>query len=256
MTRTLAHAAPALRLQSLSRHFGGVEAVRNVSLDVAYGERRVILGPNGAGKSTLFNLIAGECKPTAGTITLFGQDVTRLSTQYRARQGLGRTYQTTHLFSGLTTLENLFLATCGVAAQRMSMLRPGAHDQYLARAQKWAVQIGLEQVLNRKVGTLSHGEQRQLELGMALAADPRMVILDEPAAGLSQGERVRLTELILKLDPTLTILLIEHDMDIALQIAQHVTVMHNGQIIVNGTPDEIRANVMVHELYLGEHYDE
>jgi branched-chain amino acid transport system ATP-binding protein len=245
----------ALRLQSVGKHFGGVEAVRDVTLDIAYGERRVILGPNGAGKSTLFNLVAGEFKPSTGTIVLFEKDVTGLNTQYRARHGLTRTYQTTHLFNGLSTLDNLFLAVRGIKPKRMSMLRPRAHDRYVAQARQVAVQVGLEAALERKVGELSHGEQRQLELGMALAGEPRMIILDEPAAGLSQGERARLTELILGLDPTITVMLIEHDMDVALQIAQVVTVMHNGRVIVNGTPDEIRSNALVHELYLGEHHE-
>ncbi|HEY4386057.1 MAG TPA: ABC transporter ATP-binding protein [Ktedonobacteraceae bacterium] len=245
----------ALRLQSVGKHFGGVEAVRDVTLDIAYGERRVILGPNGAGKSTLFNLVAGEFKPSAGTIILFDKDVTGLSTQYRARHGLTRTYQTTHLFNGLSTLDNLFLAVRGIKPKRMSLLRPRDNDRHVAQARQVAVQVGLEAALERKVGVLSHGEQRQLELGMALAGEPRMIILDEPAAGLSQGERARLTELILGLDPTITVMLIEHDMDVALQIAQVVTVMHNGRVIVNGTPDEIRGNALVHELYLGEHHE-
>lgn len=253
--------APALRLQSVSRRFGGVEAVSDVTFDIAYGEHHVILGPNGAGKSTLFNLIAGEIRPTRGKIVLFNRDVTSLSPQYRARHGLTRTYQTTHLFGGLTTLDNLFLAVRGIAPWRMSMRRPGPKSEQLAKARQLAAQVGLEAVLGRKVNTLSHGEHRQLELGMALAGlpapqvgFPRMMILDEPAAGLSQSERIRLTELILGLDPAITVLLIEHDMDVALQIAQFVTVMHNGRIIANGTPEEIRANPVVHALYLGDHH--
>lgn len=253
---TLSNAALALRLQGVSRRFGGVEAVRDVSLDIAYGERRVILGPNGAGKSTLFNLIAGEFGPTAGRVVLFGEDVTRRGMPYRARHGLSRTYQTTHLFLGLSARDNLFLAARGVEARRMSWLRPGKHDRYLAKALEVATHVGLEQVLDRKVGELSHGEQRQLELAMALAGHPRMIILDEPAAGLSQGERARLTALIQGLDQAMTVLMIEHDMDIALQVAELVTVMHNGRVIVNGTPDEIRANIIVHELYLGERHDD
>jgi branched-chain amino acid transport system ATP-binding protein len=245
---------PALSLQAVSRRFGGVEAVRDVTLGIAYGERRVILGPNGAGKSTLFNLIAGEFKPSSGKVLLFGKDVTRLSPQYRARHGLTRTYQTTHLFTGLSVLDNLYLAVRGVVPRRMSMLRPGADDPHLVKARQVAGRVGLEAVLGRKAGTLSHGEQRQLAVGMALAGNPRMIMLDEPAAGLSQGERVRLTELLLAFDPAITLLLIEHDMDVALQVAQFVTVMHNGRVIVNGTPDEIRMNHMVHELYLGEHH--
>jgi branched-chain amino acid transport system ATP-binding protein len=254
MMSNSANAAPALSLQGVGRRFGGVEAVRDVTLDIAYGERRVILGPNGAGKSTLFNLIAGEFRPTSGKINLFGMDATHHSAQYRARHGLTRTYQTAHLFNGLSTLDNLFLAVRGVAPGRMSMRRPGRDDRYLIQAKQLAAQVRLETVLDRKVGTLSHGVKRQLELGMALAGKPRMIMLDEPAAGLSQGERVRLTELLQALDPAITVLLIEHDMDIALQVAQLVTVMHNGRVIANGTPDEIRTSHLVHELYLGDRH--
>jgi len=249
-----ANSAPALSLQGINRRFGGVQAVRDVDLDIAYGERRVILGPNGAGKSTLFNLIAGEFRPSSGRVLLFSKDITSLSPQYRARHGLTRTYQTAHLFTGLSVLDNLFLAVRGIVAGRMSMRRPGRNDPHIAKARQLAAQVGLEGVLASKAGILSHGEQRQLGLGMALAGDPRMMMLDEPAAGLSQHERVRLTELLLALDPAITLLLIEHDMDVALQVAQFVTVMHNGQIIVSGTPDEIRTNRMVHELYLGERH--
>ncbi|MFL5625745.1 MAG: ABC transporter ATP-binding protein [Ktedonobacteraceae bacterium] len=249
-----ANSAPALSLQGINRRFGGVQAVRDVGLDIAYGERRVILGPNGAGKSTLFNLIAGEFWPSSGKVLLFGKDITYLSPHYRARHGLTRTYQTAHLFTGLSVLDNLFLAVRGIAAGRMSMHRPGRNDPHVAKARQLAAQVGLEGVLASKAGILSHGEQRQLGLGMALAGDPRIMMLDEPAAGLSQRERMRLTELLLALDPAITLLLIEHDMDVALQVAQFVTVMHNGQIIVSGTPDEIRTNQMVHELYLGERH--
>ncbi len=245
---------PALALQTVSQRFGGVEAIRDVTLDIAYGERRVILGPNGAGKSTLFNLIAGEFRPNSGKVLLFGKDVTSLSPQYRARRGLTRTYQASHLFAGLSVLDNLYLSVRGVMPRRMSMLCPGSGDSSLVKARQTAARVGLEPVLNRKAGALSHGEQRQLAIGMALAGNPRIIMLDEPAAGLAQNERVRLTELLLGLDPAITLLLVEHDMDVALHVAQLVTVMHNGRIIVNGTPDEIRANRMVHELYLGERH--
>ena len=248
------NSSPALSLQGVYRRFGGVQAVRDVTLDIAYGERRVILGPNGAGKSTLFNLVAGEIRPSSGKVLLFGKDVTHLSPHYRARHGLTRTYQTAHLFTGLNALDNLYLAVRGIVSRRMSMLRPSHNDPHVAKAKRLAIRVGLEAVLDKKVGILSHGEQRQLAVGMALAGDPRLIMLDEPAAGLSQGERVRLTELLLALEPAITLLLIEHDMDVALQIAQFVTVMHNGRIIVNGTPNEIRTSRMVHELYLGEHH--
>jgi branched-chain amino acid transport system ATP-binding protein len=246
--------APALSLESVNRRFGGVQAVRDVTLGIAYGERRVILGPNGAGKSTLFNLIAGEIRPSSGKVLLFGRDVTHFSPHYRARHALTRTYQTAHLFMGLSVLDNLYLAVRGIVPRRMSMLRPSSNDRYVTKARQLAARVGLTDVLDKKAGILSHGEQRQLAVGMALAGDPHLMMLDEPAAGLSQGERARLTELLLALDPAITLLLIEHDMDVALQIAQIVTVMHNGRILVSGSPDEIRTSRTVHELYLGEHH--
>ena len=245
-------AAPALQLAGVGRRFGGLIAVNDVTLTVAIGERRALLGPNGAGKTTLFNLIAGEYKPTTGRVLFFEQDVTRLPPRKRARRGLTRTYQTALLFLGMSILDNLFLAVRGVVPRRMSLLRPGRNDRYLARARELASQVGLEAVLHRKVGELSHGEQRQLELGMALAGNPRLLMLDEPAAGLSPGERSTLTELLIALDPAITVLLIEHDMDVAFRVAQHVTVMHQGKIIADGAPGEIRDNQLVHDVYLGE----
>src|SRR6266700_5965906 len=151
--------APALSLESVNRRFGGVQAVRDVTLGVAYGERRVILGPNGAGKSTLFNLIAGEIRPSSGKVLLLGKDVTHLSPHYRARHGLTRTYQTAHLFTGLSVLDNLYLAVRGIVSRRMSMLRPGHNDPHVAKAKRLATHVGLAEVLDRKVGILSHGEQ-------------------------------------------------------------------------------------------------
>jgi len=241
----------ALRLRDVGRRFGGIHAVRDVTMDIAHGERRAVLGPNGAGKTTLFNLIAGDYRPTAGTVALFGEDVTGLAPRHRARRGLTRTYQTAHLFGGLSTWDNLFLAVRGVRGRRMSLLRPGRGDAQRARARELAVQVGLEGVLDTPVATLSHGEQRQLELGMALAGRPRLIMLDEPAAGLSPGERGRLTALLLGLDPALTLLLIEHDMDVALRVAGVVTVMHDGKVVATGSPDEIRTSQLVHNLYLG-----
>jgi len=236
----------------VGRRFGGLVAVNSVTLAVATGERRAILGPNGAGKTTLFNVIAGEYKPTTGHVLFLDEDVTRLPPRKRARRGLTRTYQTALLFPGLSILDNLYLALRGVSPRRMSMLRPRRDDRFLARGREIATQVGLETGLDRKVGELSHGEQRQLELGMALAGNPRLLMLDEPAAGLSPAERGTLVQLLLKLHPSITVLLIEHDMDVAFAIAQRVMVMHEGRVIAEGTPDEIRANQTVQDVYLGE----
>ena len=248
---TTESAAPILRLRGVGRRFGGVHAVRDVDLEIRPGERRAILGPNGAGKTTLFNVISGEFGPTSGSIELFGRDVTSEAGRKRARLGLSRTFQTSKLFLGLTVEDNLYLAVLGVRDGHLRIVRSRKDAHMRERARQMAGVVGLEDVLDREVGELSHGEQRQLELGMARATGPKLMMLDEPAAGLSRAERVRLTELLLDLDPEITLILIEHDMDVALGVAEWVTMMHNGTVLVEGTPEEIRANETVHELYLG-----
>ena len=247
-------AEPILRLRGVGRRFGGVQAVRDVDLEVVPGERRAILGPNGAGKTTLFNVISGEFPPTSGTIELFGRDVTGLPARKRCRLGLTRTFQKSRLFLGLTVEDNLYLAVLGVREGHLRPLRTRKDGEMRAQAYDLAARIGLGDRLETPVGSLSHGEQRQLEVGMARAGDPKLMMLDEPAAGLSRGERVALTEILLELDPSITLILIEHDMDVALRVAERVTMMHEGQVIVEGTPDEIRANTLVHALYLGTHH--
>jgi branched-chain amino acid transport system ATP-binding protein len=246
-----AGAAPILRLRGIGRRFGGLDAVRDVDLDVAPGERRAILGPNGAGKSTLFNVISGDMPASSGTIEFLGQDIGTVSAAGRAQRGIGRTYQNTRLFLGLSVEDNLYLAVLGT---RHGHLRPFVRkrDRDLrARARELAATVGLDGKSHTLVGALSHGEQRELGVAMARAGNPKLMLLDEPASGLSRGERVALTELLLDLDPEITLILIEHDMDVALRAAQSVTMMHDGRKIVEGTPDEIRANDLVHELYLG-----
>jgi len=247
-------AAPILRMRGVGRRFGGVHAVREVDLDVRPGERRAILGPNGAGKTTLFNLISGEFPATAGSVELFGQDVTYEPARKRARLGLSRTFQTSRLFLGLSVEDNLYLAVLGVSAGHLRPVRSKADTRMRERAREMAAAVGLDDRLERLVGELSHGEQRQLEVGMARASDPKLMMLDEPAAGLSRAERVALTELLLRLDPEITLILIEHDMDVALRVAEWVTMMHDGRVIVEGTPAEIRANQLVHDLYLGSRF--
>jgi len=249
-------AEPILRLRGVGRRFGGVHAVRGVDLDVLAGERRAILGPNGAGKTTLFNLVSGEFPPTAGTIELFGRDVTSQPARKRAHLGLTRTYQTSRLFLGLSVEDNLYLAVLGVQGGHLRPVRlPGRDAPMRARARELADRVGIASQLGTLVGSLSHGEQRQLEVAMARAGDPKLMMLDEPAAGLSRGERAVLTELLSQLDRDITLVLIEHDMDVALTVAERVTMMHEGRVVVEGTPAEIRANQLVHDLYLGKgHY--
>ena len=254
MTETAApeHVEPILRLRGIGRRFGGLHAVRDVDLDVAHGERRAILGPNGAGKTTLFNVISGDFPPSAGTIEFHGEDITELSPSARAKLGMGRTYQKSRLFLGLSVEDNLYLAVLGVKTGHLRPVRLKRRDGELReRARELARIVGLEGCERALVGSLSHGQQRQLEVGLARAVNPTLMMLDEPASGLARGERGALTDLLLQLDPSITLILIEHDMDVALRVAERVTMMHDGRVIVEGTPDEIRANQTVHDLYLG-----
>jgi branched-chain amino acid transport system ATP-binding protein len=250
---TADRAEPILHLRGIGRRFGGVVAVADADLTVRAGERRAILGPNGAGKTTLFNLISGEFPPSAGTVELFGRDVTAAPARTRARMGLSRTFQTSRLFGGLSVEDNLYLAVLGVGDGHLRLVKTGADDELREKARAMAEQVGLADRLEVMVADLSHGEQRQLEVGMARVAEPKLMMLDEPAAGLSRAERVTLTETLLALDPSVTLILIEHDMDVALRVAEWVTMMHDGHVIVEGTPAEIRANETVHALYLGSH---
>jgi len=247
--------APILRLRGVGRRFGGLRAVADVTLEVQPGERRAILGPNGAGKTTLFNVISGEFPPTEGTIELFGRDVTNEPARLRARAGLSRTFQTSRLLLGLSVEDNLYLAVLGVKGGHLLPIRlPKRERELRDRARAVAETIGLADRLDTMVRELSHGERRQLEVGMAQASSPKLMMLDEPAAGLSPAERNKLTDQLIGLDPNVTLILIEHDMDVALRVAQWVTMMHDGRIVVEGSPATIRDNRMVHDLYIGSRY--
>jgi branched-chain amino acid transport system ATP-binding protein len=248
------HAEPTLRLRGVGRRFGGLHAVRDVDLDVAPGERRAILGPNGAGKTTLFNVIAGDFAATSGTVELFGRDVTALPARTRARMGLARTYQQSRLFSGLTVEDNIYLSVLGVSGGHLRPVIAPKDSEYRDRAREAARRSAIDHKLSERVGSLSHGEHRQVALAVALASEPQMMMLDEPCSGLSRGERQLLTDLLLALGGEITLIVIEHDMDVALRVAEQVTMMHDGRVIVEGTPDEIRANELVHDLYLGRGY--
>jgi branched-chain amino acid transport system ATP-binding protein len=244
--------ASALRLDGVSKVFGGLRAVDSVSLDVRPGTRRALIGPNGAGKTTLFNLISGALPVTSGTIRLFDEDVTGIAAHRRAWRGLARTFQVSSLFPTLTVLENCLLAVQALTPARLSMLRPLARYRDLhARAHATLEAVGLADRARTTVSQLSHGEQRQLEIGLALAGAPRLLLLDEPTAGLSPAESRQMAELLARLDPAMTVLIIEHDMDIALEIAREVTVLHYGRVIADGTREEIRVHPLVREIYLG-----
>lgn len=242
----------ALAVTSVSKSFGGVHAVRSTNLVVPVGERRALIGPNGAGKTTLFNLIAGELPADEGRIEIFGIDITKKSVQERAKLGLGRTYQISQLFLELTVEENLFLA--GGANRRIEFHFLKLWRNYDAErswAHQVAEQVGLADHLDQKVSEISHGLQRQLEVGMAIAMRPSLIMLDEPAAGLSPSERLILTRLIKDLPRHVTLILIEHDMEIVLDLADSITVLHHGSVIAEGTPAEIKMNQEVQNVYLG-----
>ena len=242
----------ALGVLALTHDFGGVRALDAVTFDVAEGERLVILGPNGAGKTTLFNVITGLLTPTSGRITLFGRDVTRLATHRRARLGLGRTFQVTTLFPRLTVLESVLLAVQGADGARFTLHRPITRFPRLyARAERLLDAWSLTERRHALTRELSYGEQRQLELLLALAAEPRVLLLDEPTAGLSPAETASVAEMIRRFPRDVTILLIEHDMDVALALAERLIVLHYGRVVAAGPRDEIKQDPRVAEIYLG-----
>jgi branched-chain amino acid transport system ATP-binding protein len=241
-----------LSVKGVAIAFGGLKAVQNFDLDLPKGALYGLIGPNGAGKTTLFNLIAGALPVSSGRITLFGRDVTGASAHRRAAQGLARTFQITNLFPDLTVLENALLAIQAHTSSRFAMLRPAATFSDLqARARATLDSVGLAGVADATVRNLSHGEQRQLEIGLALGGRPRLLLLDEPTAGLSPAESRLMADLLRRLDPAITVLMIEHDMDIALELSPRVTVLHYGCVIADGSRDEVRADPQVKEIYLG-----
>jgi branched-chain amino acid transport system ATP-binding protein len=243
--------SPAVELQSITVAFGGLLALDGIDLTVEHGDRLAVLGPNGAGKTTLFNVIAGDIRPSAGTVTVNARDCTRSPSRLRPSLGVSRTYQKTRLFSGLSVEDNLYLAQTGKQRRHLSMRRTSRDDELSERARSIAERVWLAPHVRTQVNDLSHGERRQLEIGMAIASDPEIMLLDEPASGLSRGERERLVELLHALAPELTLLLIEHDMDVALRVARRVVVMADGVTVAAGTPDEIRGSQLVQDVYLG-----
>ncbi len=241
----------ALELEAVSRHFGALVALADINLSVKAGERHAVLGSNGAGKTTLFNAITGDFAPTSGRVRLFGEDVTELKPHERIRRGLRRTYQISLLFGNLSVLDNVYLACRGVSRNRFSLRRPNRDDALMASAETLVSAVHLEDVGQTPVHELSHGQQRQLEIALALAGAPRLLLFDEPAAGLSPTERVELVEILQSLPQHIAYIIIEHDMDVALRVADHVTMMHNGRVFKEGTPEEIENDPDVQALYLG-----
>ncbi|MCB1463721.1 MAG: ABC transporter ATP-binding protein [Nitratireductor sp.] len=241
----------ALELRGVSRLFGALAALTDITMTVRPGERRAVLGSNGAGKTTLFNCITGDFLPSSGTIRLFGEDVTHFPVHERIRRGLRRTYQISLLFGGLSVLDNIYLACRGVSRGRFSLIRPRRNDALMHSAENLMEAVHLTEARDTKVGELSYGQQRQLEIALALAGAPRFILFDEPAAGLSPTERRELIEILVNLPSHMGYIIIEHDMDVALRVAESVTMMHNGAIFKEGRPEEIEEDPEVQELYLG-----
>ena len=243
--------ANALELRDVSKLFGALAAIEQIDLTVRPGERHAVLGSNGAGKTTLFNCITGDLPSTTGSIRFFGEDITTFPPHERIRRGLRRTYQISLLFTGLTVLDNVYLAATGVSRSRFSFLRPRRNDALMASAENLVGVVHLEDAKDTLVAELSYGQQRQLEIAMALAGAPRFILFDEPAAGLSPTERSELVEILLGLPGHMGFIIIEHDMDVALRVAERVTMMHNGRVFKEGNPAEIEEDEEVQALYLG-----
>jgi branched-chain amino acid transport system ATP-binding protein len=241
----------ALVLSGVTREFGALRAVDEVSLTVAAGQKYAILGSNGAGKTTLFNTITGDFPPTAGRIEFFGEDITELPPHERIRKGLRRTYQSSLLFRDLSVRDNLFLAVRGVASGRFSFFPARRGHVSMSTTRELLERVRLTHVADVPVSSLSHGQQRQLEIGMALAGAPRLILFDEPAAGLSPAERRELVTLLRSLPSHMSFVLIEHDLAIALRVVERVTVMHNGRVLKTGTPAEIENDAQVQAIYMG-----
>jgi branched-chain amino acid transport system ATP-binding protein len=248
--------APCLALDHVSRHFGGLKAVDGVTLTVHPGERHALIGPNGAGKTTLFNVISGELPASEGHISLFGTDVTRMAPHRRAALGIARTFQITKLFTNLTVMENLLLACEALDGRKLVVHRGvSSYADLIARAAALIEQFGLTGRAADYARNLSYGEQRKLEVALSMAGRPRLLLLDEPMAGLSAGESQSMHAILERIERSIAVLLIEHDMDVAFAFAERVTVLHQGRVLTEGTREQVSANPAVQQIYLGTHAD-
>ncbi len=243
---------PCLAIQGLTKSFGGLRAVNRVNLEVYAGDRKGIIGPNGAGKTTLFNLITGVLPASSGQVLLFDRDVTQWPTHRRTAAGMARTFQITTLFPKLTVLDNVLLAVQGLQRLKFVMWRRQASYRHLyEKARTLLERVGYWDRHGIEIRHLSHGEQRQIEIVLALASDPKILLLDEPAAGLSTGESHEMAAFLRRLDPDLAILMIEHDMDVAFAVVDSVAVLHYGEVVEEGPIDLIRSSPRVRDIYLG-----
>jgi branched-chain amino acid transport system ATP-binding protein len=251
-TQTNGGEVPVLELKNLSKSFGGLQATKSVTLRIMAGDRKAIIGPNGAGKTTLFNLITGIYPVSSGHVLLFGQDVTKWPSHRRTALGMARTFQVTSLFPGLTVLDNVLLAIEGLRPSKFVMWRfLSSYKEVYDKAHHLLEQAGFLDRKDTEVRNLSHGEQRQLEIVLGLASDPKILLLDEPADGLSTGESSEMAAFLMKLDPNLAILLIEHDMDVVFDVADEISVLHFGEVLETGAPEAIKKSKRVQEIYLG-----
>jgi branched-chain amino acid transport system ATP-binding protein len=245
-------AVPCIRIERLSKSFGGLVAVKDVSLTVAQGEHRAILGPNGAGKTTFFNLVAGDLSPSRGKIYFHGENITKLPCHKRAYRGMARTFQITNLFFNLPVIENMVLAVQALEKTKFSLLRSiNAYPHLYEKGMEMLEEVGLQDVRDEVISNLSYGIQRQVEILLAITKEPKLLLLDEPTAGLSPAEATIMVEMLKKLPSAITMMIIEHDMDVAFELAESITVLHYGQVIAEGSNEEIRANEKVQEIYLG-----
>lgn len=243
---------PVLQLDAVCKSIGGVHINRDVTVSLAPGERRALLGPNGAGKTTLMNMAAGVMRPTSGRILLDGRDVTRMPVHRRARRGLARTFQITNLFPALTVAQNLGIAVQAGSPHRFDALRPWATARSVwARVDELLVSGGLTRIKDVAVGELAYGEQRRLEIVAAVARPSSVALLDEPGAGLSSEETEELLTLVFGLDPELAVMFIDHDVELAFRMATRVTLLHQGEVVAEGTPEVVRAMPILDEIYLG-----
>jgi branched-chain amino acid transport system ATP-binding protein len=247
---------PILQLLGLTRRFGSLTAVDQVDLDFLPGDRHALIGPNGAGKSTLFATIAGTLRPTGGRIRFAGRDVTPLPESARARLGLVRTYQHSSLFLSLSLLDNVALAVQRVHRTAMRPDRPARRFRHVGQlAERQLAAMGLADRATDPAASLSHGERRQLEVAMVLAAEPSVVMFDEPTAGMSAAETEQFVRLLAKLPSEITVVIVEHDLDVVFRLASRVTVLHLGRVLASGTPEQIQADESVRHAYLGDGHD-
>jgi len=243
----------ALAVRNLEKSFGGLRVTSDVNLAVEPGERRLIIGPNGAGKTTLFNLITGELRPDSGSVTFFDRDITRVPSRRRFHLGIARTYQIITLFPGETLLRNVTLSLLGLSRRRWNpFVRLDRQAALIARARETLARVGLDHLADRPLAQTSYGERRRVEVAMALAQTPRVLLLDEPFAGLSTDERRDVLRLVTSIPRDVTIVMIEHDMDVALDFAERISVLHFGEVVVEGTRVEVVAHPRTREIYLGE----